>query len=102
MAKIVAIYKTPKDAAAFDRYYFAKHVPLAKTIPGLRSYEVNSGPIGMPIEPGNVHLIATLAFDDPAAIQAAFASPQGQATVADLGNFADGGVDVHVFDTKMV
>ena len=36
MATLLAMYKPPKDAAAFDRYYFGTHVPLAKTIPGLR------------------------------------------------------------------
>ena len=34
MAKIYALYRTPTDAAAFDRYYFDRHVPLAKTLPG--------------------------------------------------------------------
>ncbi|HTE37197.1 MAG TPA: EthD family reductase, partial [Reyranella sp.] len=42
MAKLVVMYSKPADAAAFDAYYFGKHVPLAKTIPGLRSYEVNA------------------------------------------------------------
>ena len=28
MAKLLALYKTPADPAAFDRYYFSKHVPL--------------------------------------------------------------------------
>ena len=27
MAKIIAMYKTPADPAAFDRYYFGPHVP---------------------------------------------------------------------------
>ena len=43
MAKLVVIYKTPKDKAAFDKYYFETHVPLAKKIPGLRRYEVSDG-----------------------------------------------------------
>ena len=102
MAKLVAIYRTPKDTAAFDQYYFSKHVPLAKTIPGLRAYEINDGAVGLPMEPGNVHLVALLTFDNLAAILAALASPQGQATAADLANFADGGVELMVFGTKMV
>jgi uncharacterized protein (TIGR02118 family) len=43
--------------------------------------------------------VATLHFDSAAAIEAALASPEGQATVADLANFADGGVEVMMFDT---
>ena len=102
MALIVAVYKNPKDAAAFDAYYFSKHVPIAKTLPGLRSYQVSDGAVGLPIEPGGVHLVALLGFDSVEVIQQALGSPEGQATVADLGNFADGGVDVMVFNTKDV
>ena len=63
MAKLVVMYSKPADAAAFDDYYFNKHVPLAKTIPGLRSYEVNAGPVATPQGPSPYHLIATLTFD---------------------------------------
>jgi|SRR5208337_1258277 len=102
MAAIVAVYKTPKSVDAFNTYYFTKHVPLAKTIPGLRSYRVSDGPVGLPVEPGAVHFVAILEFDSVDAIHHALASPEGQATVADLGNFADGGADVMVFNTKSV
>ncbi len=36
MASLIVMYRTPKDAAAFDKYYFEKHVPLGKKIPGLQ------------------------------------------------------------------
>jgi uncharacterized protein (TIGR02118 family) len=102
MAKLIALYKHPKDAVAFDRYYFATHVPLAKTLPGLKKYDVSDGGVNTPEGPSVYHLAATLYFDSVAAIQAAFASPEGQKTAADLGNFADGGVELLVFDTKEV
>ncbi len=102
MAKLLAIYKTPGDAAKFDAYYYSTHVPLAKTIKGLRSYEVSTGAVGLPVDPGQVHLVAILTFDSAAAIGAALGSPEGQATAGDLANFADGGVDLMIFDTKTV
>jgi uncharacterized protein (TIGR02118 family) len=102
MAAVVAVYKTPRNVAAFNDYYFAKHVPIAKKLPGLRSYRVSDGAVGLPVEPGGVHLVAILEFDSVEAIQRALASPEGQATVADIGNFADGGADVMVFNTKSV
>ena len=34
MASLVVLYKTPKDAAAFDKYYAETHIPIAKKIPG--------------------------------------------------------------------
>lgn len=102
MARIVVTYKTPRDPKAFDSYYFSKHVPLAKTIPGLRKYDVSVGEVFSPAGPSGYHLVATLYFDDRAAVEAAFTSPQGKAAAADLGNFADGGVEMVFFDTSEV
>jgi uncharacterized protein (TIGR02118 family) len=102
MAQLVVMYKTPKDAAAFDNYYFATHVPIAKKIPGVRKYEVSQGPVGTPAGPSGFHLIAMLHFDNLAAIQAGFASAEGQAAAADVQKFATGGVEMILFDTREV
>lgn len=102
MAQLVVMYKTPKDAAAFDRYYFEKHIPIAKKIPGLRKYEVSRGAVATPAGPSGYHLVALLHFDDLAAIQGAFGSTEGQAAVADVQTFATGGVDIFMFDTCSV
>lgn len=102
MAKLFAIYQQPADAAAFDAYYFNKHVPLAKTIPGLMSYEVTRGDVmGMAGKHG-VYLVGVLEFASMEAIGAAMGSPQGQATAADLGNFAMAGVEVMMAETRLV
>jgi len=102
MAKLIAMYKTPADKAAFDRYYHSTHVPIAKTVPGLRAYEISHGPIVTPDGLAPYYLIATLTFDSVAAIQAALGSPQGQATAADLGRFATAGVDIYILDTTTI
>ena len=102
MVTLVALYKTPKDLAAFDRYYFSTHVPLAKTIPGLRKYEISDGGVHSPGRASGHHLVALLHFDSVADIQAVFASPEGQAIAADLGNFADGGEELLLFETREV
>jgi uncharacterized protein (TIGR02118 family) len=99
MAKLIAVYKTPKDPAAFDRYYAATHIPLAKKIPGLRHYDISKGPVAAPGGDSGVHLIATLSFDSLDAIRSGLGSPEGQAAADDLGKFADGGVDLFFFDT---
>lgn len=99
---MIVLYSKPTDGAAFEAYYFSKHVPLAKTIPGLRSYEVNKGVIGTPEGPSPVHLVAILSFDSIEAIAAAFGSKEGQATAADLANFAQAGVQMLMFDTRPV
>ncbi|MGL4291733.1 MAG: EthD family reductase [Phreatobacter sp.] len=102
MARLVVMYKTPKDPAAFDRYYFESHVPIAKKIPGLGKYEVSQGPVATPAGASGLHLIATLHFQDIGAIQKAFASPEGQAAAADVQTFATGGVDMFLFDDREV
>ncbi len=102
MARLVVLYKTPKDAGAFDKYYFETHVPIAKRISGLRKYEVSQGPVVTPAGPSGFHLIATLHFDNLAAIQRAFASAEGQAAAADVQTFATGGVDMLLFDNRDV
>ena len=77
MAQVVVNYKTPKDTAAFDKYYADTHIPLAKKMPGLRKYQVSKGPVATPAGPSGIHLIATLTFDSMAAVQKAFGSAEG-------------------------
>jgi uncharacterized protein (TIGR02118 family) len=98
VARLVVMYKTPKDVGAFDKHYRETHIPIAKKIPGLRKYEVSRGPVATPAGPSGFHLIAILHFDDIAAIQAGFASPEGRAAGADVQSFATGGADMIMFD----
>lgn len=102
MAKIIALYKRPADEAEFNRYYFNTHVPLAKQLPGLRSYEVSDGAIMGARGPSDVYLAAILSFDSLAAMQDAMSSDAGKMTVADLSNFATAGVDLLVCDSRPV
>ena len=102
MARLVVMYKTPKDAAAFDKHYFETHVPIAKRIAGMRRYEVSQGPVSTPAGPSDLHLVATLHFDDLASLKAALGSPEGKAAAADVRNFATGGVEMLVFDNRDV
>ena len=102
MAKVIALYKKPADVAVFDAYYYSTHIPTAKKIPGLRSYEVSTGPVASPAGESAYHLVAILGFDSLAAVQTALGSPEGQATADDLANFAQAGVELLMFDTKAV
>ncbi|MDR5761758.1 EthD family reductase [Caballeronia sp. LZ035] len=100
MAQLVALYKKPTDTKAFDDYYVSTHAPLAKTLPGLRKYEVSTGPVEVASGDSPYHLVALLDFDSLDAIQSALGSPEGQKTAGDLANFAQAGVDLLMFDTK--
>jgi len=100
----MVMYKTPADAAAFDKYYFETHVPLAQKIPGLRKFEVSQGCIVSPAGASGVHRIAVLHFDSMAAIQAGLGSPEGQAAAADIQVFApgEGAVEILMFENRQV
>lgn len=102
MATLMALYRKPADPDAFDEYYASTHIPLAKTIPGLRRCEISTGPVGTPQGESPYHRVALLGFDSMAALQSGLSSPEGQATAADLGNFAQAGVELLVFDTRDV
>jgi uncharacterized protein (TIGR02118 family) len=70
------------------RYWRDVHGPLDKEIPGVRRY-VQQHAVGAP--EGNPPFlgVASLYFDDQEAFEKAAASPEFQAAVADVDNFAD-------------
>ena len=102
MARLLVMYKSPRDVAAFDKHYAEKHVALAKKIPGLRKFETSKGSVATPAGPAGYHLVAILQFDNLAAIQKAFASAEGQAAAADAQTLATGGVDMFMFDSNEI
>ena len=100
MVKLIALYKKPVDVTAFNTHYFSIQVPLAKKIPGLRRYEISTGPVRTPQGDSRYHLAAMLSFESMAAIQVALNSPEGQATEADLANYAQAGVELLVLESR--
>ncbi len=88
MVKLVAVYSTPPDKAAFDKHYFQNHLPLAKKMPGLLKCEIER-PTGSPVPGTDVpHLVAHMYFKDADARLAALNSPEGKAAGKDLMAFA--------------
>lgn len=104
MARMVVIYKTPQDPAAFEKHYLETHVPLALKLPGLRRYEISRAPVVTFGGARDIYMIATLLFDDMEAIQTCFASPEGRAARADREILAprDEDYDMFLFDTDDV
>jgi uncharacterized protein (TIGR02118 family) len=96
-ARILVIYNQPADPAAFDTYYHETHLPLAYKIPGLRSMTVSATP-PQALTGAAAHLVAELNFDSMADLQAAMASPEGQATAADVANFGSAGYTLLVYE----
>jgi uncharacterized protein (TIGR02118 family) len=94
MTKIIAVYRIPRDPTEFDRYYAQVHTPLVKKMPGLRRLEVTKI-TGVPSGASDLYQIAELYFEGSAAREAALASNEGKAVVADLPKFAEGIVSVY-------
>lgn len=94
------LYNTPDDPEAFDRHYRDVHIPLAKKLPGLRRYTVSRGVSAGRGDP--YHLIAALEWDDMAAMQRAFGSPEGAAAGEDVPKFATGGSQSMIFEIEDV
>lgn len=102
--RMVVIYRTPRDPAAFDAHYFNVHVPLAKRLPGLQRYEISKRPIGTPAGDTEPYLVATLYFDTFEALRAAFATPLGRECAADRRILApnDDDLQMYLFESAEV
>ena len=100
MVKLTVLYRHPKDPAAFERYYAEVHMPLAAKVPGIRRMKL-SRVVGTPDgSPPAYYRIGDLYFDDLARYQAVLMSPEGQAALADLANFATGGITAVVSEIR--
>ena len=88
-ARLIVLWERPSDPEAFERHYREVHVPIARKLPGLRSYKLIHQINAVRGEP--YYMVAELAWDTLEDLRTAFASPEGQATAADaasLGQYA--------------
>jgi uncharacterized protein (TIGR02118 family) len=92
MVKLTLLYGQPANAVSFESYYANTHLPLAAKITGVRRAEFSLVTGSLDGSTSPYYRIAELYFDDVQQMQAAMGSAEGQAAVADLSNFADGGV----------
>ncbi len=87
-ARLIVLYGTPADPAAFDRYYRDVHIPLSHRLPRLRSYTVARD--ASVVRGGDpYYVIGELEWDTMEDLRAAFASPEGQAAAADAAVLAE-------------
>lgn len=104
MIKYIALYKQPADPEAFETAYFEQHKPLIDKVPGLVRQEI--GKVTRTFVPGFLEgndpfLMAELYFESKDAMKAAFASPEWQASGANLMEI--GGMElVAMFSAEVV
>ena len=92
MIRLLILYGHPKDPAAFLKYYNEVHLPIASRMKGLKKWTIGQA-VGTPDNgPTPCFYIAELFADSRAALEAVLESPEGRAAVADVPNFATGGV----------
>jgi uncharacterized protein (TIGR02118 family) len=96
-AHFLVLYNFPKDPAAFEAYYAAKHLPLLASHAAEIGYTngelVKFSAAGDGGKPA-FYRKAELTFASMAALQKGTATPGFKAVVADLPNFATGGAVV--------
>ena len=102
MLKVTVLYGQPQDPAAFDKYYSEKHTPLVLKMPGLKGFTKGKSTTTDPNEKSPYYLIANLYLDSIEAFQVTMGSPEGQAAVADIPNFASGGVTILLSEEQVV
>jgi uncharacterized protein (TIGR02118 family) len=91
MVRLLVLYGQPKDPAEFDKYYRDVHLPIARRMKGLKKWtigKVTGTPDG---QPSPYYYLADLYMESREDFERLLASPEGQAAVADVPNYASGG-----------
>ena len=96
MVKLVVMYGHPEEPEAFEKLLFRNTPSHCCKIQGLSKVEFTKF-VGTP-EGGNpIHYrMAELYFESFEELQKQMATPEGQAAVNDIPNFATGGVNVMI------
>ncbi len=91
MVKFMVVLYRRRDLsqAEFRQHLTQVHAPLAKRLPGLKKYLQNHPATDPKRNAPGWDAIVELYWDDWATMEAAWASPQGAASDADLPAFAD-------------
>ncbi len=96
MVKLMVSFGHPVSAAEFENYYENKHMPIALKIPGVKTME-QTKLVGTPDGgKSSKYRTTSIYFDSVDELKKQMGSPEGQATVKDIPNFATGGVDVNI------
>lgn len=93
---LLVVYNHPEDAGAFQDYLMNTHIPIVLQVPGLQHLLVHSDLTTTEFIPGDIYQLGTPVWASQADLEAALASEEGQAAIADVGNFATGGFSAYL------
>ena len=93
MHRMLVLYPPPTDPEHFRSYYVSTHLPLVAKLPGLKAFRYS---LDVQALQGDAPYFAAWEgdFDSADAMQATLNSEEGKAAVADIPNYATGGVVV--------
>jgi uncharacterized protein (TIGR02118 family) len=99
MIKLTVLYGFPADPEAFEEYHADTYSPLVEKMAGTDRWEtarVMDTMEGIP----TYHRIDEFWFENYDRLDAALGSPEGQAVVADIPNFATGGATIIISEVQ--
>lgn len=102
MIRVTVVYGIPSDPEAFDRHYRDIHVPLCLRMPDLAGFEFSQGAVSASAGAPGSHMIAVMTYPDADTLARSFASPEGQAAIADVANFASGGASIYTAEINVL
>jgi uncharacterized protein (TIGR02118 family) len=97
--RLIALYAPPDDPVAFDAHYRTTHAAIVRRYPGLTDLRLTRLD-GVGGRPPAYYLMAEMAFDSRADLDAALASDAGVESGRDLRNFAGAGVTLFVAENE--
>lgn len=95
MPRLIVLYSTPENTAAFDAHYRDVHTPIVQGYPKLRDLKTCQ-PEGVGGRPSPYYLMAEMTFDSEEDLNAALSSEAGAASARDLRTFATAGAVLFV------
>jgi uncharacterized protein (TIGR02118 family) len=90
--KVTVLYGHPKSPEDFEKYYFGTHMPLVDAARGTKRAETSKSPPAADGSPGPYYRVFEIWFDSEADMAAITATPEWKRVVADVANFATGGI----------
>ena len=90
--KVTVLYGHPKNPEDFEKYYFGTHMPMVVAANPGKRMETSKVPPGADGSPAPYYRIFEIWFDSQAEMAAITNTPEWKQVVADVPNFATGGI----------
>ena len=90
--KVTILYGHPKSPEDFEKYYFGTHMPLLVAAKGGKRTETSKCLPAADGSPAPYYRIFEIWFDSQADMTAITATPEWKKLVADVPNYATGGI----------